>query len=118
MPDLTQLQYFKLLVISAMMIVSQLAVVMLHFLQSNKVIQSCYNYQYRLFNFFLFFFQLFCTACDQLPPAACITCLGEYTDAVSIYNRIKLMLYIKYSKKIIILISQKHRLLALLMLMQ
>ena len=27
-----------------------------------------------------------CTACDQLPPAACVTCLDEYTDAVSIYK--------------------------------
>ena len=49
MPDLTQ--YFKLLVISAMKIVSQLAVMILHFLQSHKVLQSCYNYQYTLFNF-------------------------------------------------------------------
>ena len=72
-----------------MKIVSQLVVMILHFLQSNKVIATVI-----FINTQLNFFQLFCTACDQVPPAACITCLGEYTDAVSIYNRIKLMLYI------------------------
>ena len=53
-----------------------------------------------------------CTACDQLPPAACVTCLDEYTDAVSIYK-----INVVY-KKIIILIFRKHRLLVLVMLMQ